>query len=147
MDDKNLEKDQSLTHSETPNEKKSDELLDEILEILPEEDRGKFFGIVRQSITASVSSYTGPLGASVTPQHITEIIKNADTQDKRDRDERKGERNYNLIILIIALVFVGFLVVFLKDQKDVLITIITAILAFAGGFGVGITRKRVKSDE
>jgi len=147
MDDKDLEKDENLPLSEVSNQEENDELIEGILEAFPEEDRGKFFGIIKRSMTASISSHTGPLGSSVTSKHITEIIKNADIQDKRDRDERKGERNYNLVILLIALVFIGFLVVFLKDEKEMLITIIASILAFAGGFGVGVARKRDKSGE
>ncbi|MBX2930617.1 MAG: hypothetical protein KF781_01580 [Chitinophagaceae bacterium] len=66
-------------------------------------------------------------------------IEKSDKQDIRDRDERKSQRNHNTLILVIGLAFLGFLIVFLKDDKELLYKIIIAIISFVGGFGIGRT--------
>ncbi|OQP56649.1 hypothetical protein [Niastella populi] len=38
-----------------------------------------------------------------TPDHISTLIKNADDCDKRDREERQNERNYNFKIMATVL--------------------------------------------
>jgi Trk-type K+ transport system membrane component len=90
----------------------------------------------------SVTKNSNPLSEKVTSDHITKIIDNSDVQDKRDRDERKQEKIYNFLILFVALIFVAFLIIYLKDNEKLLTTIITAILSFAGGFGIGVYRTK-----
>lgn len=116
--------------------------INEILQEIPEEDRNKFKSLLLSSSFFSVGPRSHPLAAKITEDHITQIISNADSQDKRDRSERTEQRRVNLLILVVALVFVGFLVIFLKDQKDLLVTVITAILTFAAGFGIGKVYKK-----
>ncbi|MGB0949100.1 MAG: hypothetical protein ACPGU0_03210 [Marinirhabdus sp.] len=115
---------------------------EEILDAIPAEDRGKFVSIMQQSMFASISRRKNPLTEKITTEHITTLISNSDKNDKRDRQERKSERNYNLILILIGLVFIGFLVVFLQTNIDLLITVITAILSFIGGFGFGKSAKK-----
>jgi len=110
---------------------------EELLNAIPEEDRGKIISIMQKTMFSSIVRSSNPLSEKITSDHITSIISNADIQDKRDRDERKGQRNYYLIILIIALVFLGFIIVFLKEEKELLYKIIIAIISFIGGFGIG----------
>lgn len=85
-----------------------------------------------------------PIADKITSDHITDLIKKSDDQDVRDRQERKGERNYNLILIIIGLVFIGFLIVFLQSNEDLLIKIVIGIISFIGGFGFGKTIKASK---
>lgn len=73
-------------------------------------------------------------------------IDNSDAQDIRDREERKSDKNYQLILLIIGLVFLAFLVVFLKDDKELLYKIIIAIISFVGGFGLGKLAKNKREE-
>jgi len=110
---------------------------DEVLDAIPEEDRGKVFSIIKQSMFSEITRRSNPIAEKITPEHITTLISNSDKTDIRDRDERKSEKNYNLILIIIGLVFIGFLIVFLQKNMNLLITIITAILSFIGGFGFG----------
>lgn len=123
------------------NEDELDIIPDEVLEAIPAEDRGKVVSIIKQSMISGVSRRSNPLAEKITSDHITTLITNSDTSDLRDREERKSERNYNLLLIIIGLVFIGFLIVFLQKNLNLLITIITAILSFIGGFGFGKSRK------
>lgn len=136
----------------TDNEERKDKAEDpiipeEILEGLPEEDRGRIQGIIRQTMVSAVMGNKNPIAEKITSEHITKIIENSDNQDKRDRDERRSEKNYEIIFLLIGLVFLGFLIVFLKDDKELLYKIIIAILSFIGGFGIGKTSKRKHMDD
>lgn len=113
---------------------------DEILEAIPEEDRGKVASIIRQTMISGVMKRSNPIAEKITTEHITQLISKSDELDKRDREERKGERNYNLLLIIIGLVFIGFLIVFLQSNEDLLIKIVIGIISFIGGFGFGQTR-------
>ncbi len=118
---------------------------EEILEAIPEEERGKFASIIKQTMVSGVLRRSNPIADKITPEHITQIISKSDDQDKRDRIERKGERNYNLLLIIISLVFIGFLIVFLQSNEDLLVKIVIGIVSFLGGYGFGQSRKKKES--
>lgn len=118
----------------------SNELIpEEILEAIPAEERGKVVSIIKQSIFSGVLRRGNPISEKITEEHITKLIEKSDNQDIRDREERKSQRKYNLILLIISLAFLGFLIVYLRDEKELLYKIIIAIISFVGGFGIGRT--------
>lgn len=142
MTEKKTNKDLEKKSNAESNKSASEDIIpDEILEAIPEEERGKFAGIIRQTMISGVMKRSNPIAEKITSEHITQLITKSDDQDKRDRDERKGERNYNLILIIIALVFVGFLIVFLQKNEDLLVKVIIGIISFIGGFGFGKSKK------
>ena len=114
----------------------------EILEVIPAEERGRFVSIMKETMFASFMSSNNPIAEKITTEHISKVLENADIQDKRDRQERKSEKNYQIIFLSIGLVFIGLLIIFLKEDKDLLYKIIIAIISFIGGFGIGKTRQK-----
>lgn len=121
----------------------NEELIpEEILEAIPAEDRGKVVSIIKQSMFSGVMRRGNPISEKITEEHITKLIEKSDNQDVRDREERKSQRNYNLLLLIIGLVFLGFLIVYLKEDKELLYKIIIAIISFVGGFGIGRTMSK-----
>lgn len=118
-----------------------DIIPDEVLDAIPKEDRGKVASIIKQTMVSGVMRRSNPIADKITSEHISQIISRSDDQDKRDRSEKKGERNYNLILIILGLVFIGFLIVFLQSNEDLLIKIVISIISFIGGFGFGQSRK------
>lgn len=86
---------------------------------------------------ASFTRETNPIYEKVSSKHITSIINNSEEQDKRDRKERGNIRWMNFGMFILLLAFLVFIIIFLIDNENILNLIITAALAFAGGFGVG----------
>lgn len=91
------------------------------------------------SYLLGVFSPQNPLVKKITPDHISTLLQNADACDKRDRDERRNERNYNFKIMVTVL-FTSVLVCGLfiwTAQTDLLKFFIGAIFGFGGGFGVG----------
>ena len=120
--------------AQTPEETRSG---NELLEAVTDKDREKLITIIQETMFSSVTKSPNGLTEKLTPEHITSIISNSDTQDKRDRDERKGQRSHNLIVFVLSLAFLGFIIVFLKDDKELLYKIIIAIISFLGGVGIG----------
>ena len=114
---------------------------EEILEQIPAEHRGRIAAIIKHTMISGVMKSGGPLSDKITSEHISEIIRKSDEQDKRDREERKSERNYNLALVIIALLFIGFLIVYLQNNEQLLVKIVIAIVSFIGGYGFGKTKK------
>ena len=141
---KQVKKKPQETESKRPQEEAINDF--EILKDLPEEKREKVVTMMKESMSfMGVMNQQHPLMEKITSEHITDLIKNSDVEDQRDRQERKTERNFNLAILIIVLVIVIGLIIYLveKQEKSLLDSIIGAILGFGGGFGVGkYTKKR-----
>lgn len=132
----------SKSDESNSDESKSDEISSEaILEAIPEEDRGNVERILRQTMISGVMRRSNPIAEKITSEHITKLIDKSDVEDKRDRDERKSDKNYNLKLLCIGLIFIAFLIWFLRDNEDLLIQIIIGIISFVGGFGFGQSRK------
>ena len=120
-----------------------DNLLgEELFKDLPEEERKKIGAIIRHTIISGRIFGRHPLVDKITSEHITQLIINSDEQDKRDREERKQERYYNLTLVVISLVFIAFLIVYLHTNEDLLIKIIIGIVSFIGGYGLGKSRKK-----
>jgi len=118
----------------------------EILEAVPVEERGRFISIMKESMFASFMSSNDPISEKITTEHISKVLDNVDVQDKRDRQERKSDKNYQIAFLLIGLIFMGFLIVFLKDDKDLLYKIIIAVISFIGGFGIGRTKQKTTNE-
>jgi Trk-type K+ transport system membrane component len=123
--------------SEESKNKIGDLIPEELLEAVPEKDRERFITIFQRTAFSSIEKKNNHLTEKITSDHITSIITNSDTQDKRDRDERKGQRRLNLIIFMLSLAFLTFIIVFLKDDKELLYKIIIAVISFLGGVGIG----------
>lgn len=137
-ENKELEK----TNNEQESQNSEGIIPDEILEAIPEEDRGKVASIIKQTMISGVMKRSNPIADKITTEHITQLITKSDDHDIRDRAERKSERNYNLLLVLIGIVFIGFLIVFLQNNEDLLIKVIIGIISFIGGFGFGQSRKK-----
>ena len=118
---------------------------DDILDGIPIEDRSRIKGKMTQMMFSTEMKRSNPLSEKITSEHISKLIENSNTQDERDRKERKSDKNYQIIFLLIGLIFIGFLIVFLKDDKELLYKVIIAIISFVGGFGIGKTTVKQKN--
>lgn len=130
-------KDNDMEDNLAQKETTPDIIPESVFEAIPEEDRGRMKSIISQTMISGVVKRGNPLSDKITSEHITDLIKNSDAQDKRDRDERKTEKNYQIAFLVIGLLFMVFLIVFLKDSPDLLYKILIALFSFLGGFGMG----------
>lgn len=96
-DDQNKDLEHGSTNSpkeekEAKQEDSNDIIPPEILESIPAEERSKVVGIIKQQMFSSITRRSNPIADKITGEHITQIINKSDEQDKRDRDERKGQR-------------------------------------------------------
>ena len=124
-----------LTHNQKENN--NGIVPKELVEAVPDKDRERLITIIQETMFSSVTNAGNNLTEKLTPEHITSIISNSDTKDKRNREERKGQRTYNLIFFVLSLLFLTFIIVFLKNDKELLYKIVIAIISFLGGVGIG----------
>lgn len=76
MDDNINNTDENLVANSKKMESSSSEEIipEEILEAIPEEDRGKVASIIRQTMISGVMKRSNPLADKMTSEHITQII-------------------------------------------------------------------------
>ena len=113
---------------------------EEVLKKIPEKERKNFISEVT-SFFAGQFRVPNPMMNKVTSQHISDILKYSDEEDKRDREDYKRDRNLKLFIFLGVLLFIVFLVIIFKDNVNTLISILGAMAALAGaafgGWGFG----------
>ena len=114
----------------------------EFLEKAPAEVRKT---IIEMSRTSMGGSLPHPLFDKFTPQHVDKFLDINEEDSKRNFIFASKGRWFQLIYVLAALVFLVFIIVYLMpDHKDLVISIITILMAFAGGFGVGYGYKARK---
>lgn len=112
--------------------------LEGLVESLPPEDKK-----VLTRVIASFTQYAGPamnpLTRKITSEHINKIIDYTEADSERNHDASRSTRRYAYAYFATSLVALGFLVWYLasNDETNLLQNIITGILGFGGGFGVG----------
>lgn len=102
---------------------------------LPQEAKA----IVRMMMSRSVSTKSSSfLEDKINSEHISTILNIAEEDNKREFEDAKLVKLYNLLTLVIILVFLGFLTVFLANKDlSTYQDIIRIIIIFGGGFGAG----------
>lgn len=125
---------------------KDDEILDPILEQIPENERP----VARRMLAASmsISSVVSPqaeLMKKVTPENISELLE---AEKEETRLAYKDSTNTKIVTLIsigIVAIFAIIVIALLKDQpdilKEILIPAVTLIAGAIGGYGYGKTKK------
>lgn len=81
--------------------------------------------------------HQNPILAKVTPEHIARVLDIAATTTANDHEESKSVRRYQFASFLFALGLFVFLVIFLSEKPVILVPMLTALLGFASGFGVG----------
>lgn len=123
----------SLTSVEGEDEESDDaeDVADEMYPDIPPQQRRSLTRMMA-SLTQVSGSVSNPLFDKITPEHLTSIIENVDTSDKR-------KHRYSLSYFFGAIAAILFMVVFLtiQDEGTLLSNIIAGILGFGEGFGVG----------
>lgn len=108
-----------------------------------------------EKITAMMMTgpLSNPIHQKMTEGHINKVLDLAAQHDEREFELAKGKQGivasnrwFRLGIFVMILFFVAILIVAFKEQHDVLIPLVTGLLAFAGGFGSGWGIGRSGSD-
>ena len=123
-----------------------EEVLDDILEDVPEEHRKK----VEKFIVASSVQMRGMISPEasvmnkITEDHITEYLQGARQEMENSFDERKQNRLFTFITLIVAMIFFIIIILLLKDMPDfmekIIYSLVSLIAGAIGGYGYGKTK-------
>jgi hypothetical protein len=116
---------------------------DEVLNQIPPKARGEIKSMLSMISAGYVGPPPNPIAKKLTGDHITKIIDYQEKDDQRGFDYAKDERKMSLIIFFGILIPVTCLIVFfaLIDKVEILIPLISAIVAFGGGYGFGKSKK------
>lgn len=129
--------------SEEEPENKELTIPEEVLEKIPPEARGEIKRMFSMVSAGYVGPAPSPIARKLTGEHITKIIDNVEREDQRHFNNTKDERKMSLIIFFGILIPITGLIVFfaLLEKVEILIPLISAIVAFGGGYGFGKSRK------
>lgn len=85
-----------------------------------------------------------PIQQRVTSEHIGQLIANSERDSERAHTSEASERRYRFLYFVIGLIAaIGLLVFFsVTNDREMLTTVLVALLGFAGGFGLGRTTRR-----
>lgn len=123
----------------TPHELES-VLPDQILDKLDPGDRQ----VIKESFLTMMrvsGPMPHPLLSKFTQEHIDKILDGIDREKQRDHAAADADRKYNFWIYLTALAALVAIIILLKEQKDLLIPLLSLITGFAGGFGFGKWKK------
>lgn len=149
-------KDPDSSQETPPNVSERDTISEsEDVQVVPDSTPEELPGAVRKLMDEkpeSISNFLAmgvgqmgnPLHQKMNEDHISTVLDLAVKHDEREYNLAIGRlgivasnRWFRLAILVIVLVFIAALIIGFKDDKDILIPLVTGILAFAGGFGSG----------
>ena len=104
----------------------------------------------RQQIARFVANVTSvgitgfnPILRTLTSEHLSKILDNRDRSDERAHTSEASERRYRFLYFLIGLIAAIALLVFFSvtNNREMLTNVLIALLGFAGGFGLGRTRR------
>jgi len=145
--DEELNPNEDKSQSEKDHSQSKDKevmIPEEVLENIPAEARGE----IKRTLSTMISAgYMGPpqhpLAKKLTEDHVTKIIDNIEKDDERGFQNSREERRMSLTIFFGVLIPVTGLIVFfaLLNKTEILVPLISAIVAFGGGYGFGKSKK------
>lgn len=116
----------------------------------------------RMNTSETILALAGTMGANplhqkMTPEHITQVLDLSAKHDEREfslaTDQQKmsaaqESRNatHRLVVFGVAVGLLVFVLVWLKDQPELLKVVLTGIGGFLGGFLAGMGYVKVKED-
>jgi hypothetical protein len=104
-------------------------------------------------IALGMGHMTNPLHQKMNAEHISTVLELATKHDEREYNLALGQQRigassrwFQLAVFVVSCFVIVFLIWMFKDKPDVLVPLITAILAFGGGFGSGFGYARKTED-
>ena len=112
-------------------------------ENLRPEARQEFEQFVANVTSVGITGFN-PILRAITPEHISKMLDNRDRSDERAHTSDGSDRRYRFLYFLIGLIAaIGLLVFFsATNDREMLTTVLVALLGFAGGFGLGRTTRR-----
>jgi len=131
---------QSLDKPEEEKDKERDDpkpdspLEPEVLSKLPPD--------VRRAVEFSLQAFSGPvfhpIVKKITEGHIDKVLESAENDSKRDFKDRMAGRWFGLIYAVIGALLFIFLTIYVAGQdKELYRDLLTKVIIFFGGGGLG----------
>ena len=131
----------AVESAETASASEEDEAVDvppDLLKGVPPEEQ-----TILRRVFSSLTHYSGPainpIFRQVKPEHITQILTNAEEDSKRRDNANSSGRRYAFGYFCISVIVILALIVLFAvlEQYEIVVAIISAVAGFSGGFGVG----------
>lgn len=114
---------------------------------------GKKPEAVEQFIAMGMGSLGNPLHHKMNEKHISTVLDLAVKHDEREFQLARGQQQiqasnrwFTMVIFIVIVLTVLVLILSFRDKPDILVPLVTAIVAFGGGFGSGFGYSKWRSD-
>ena len=117
--------------TDSPDESEESVIPPEILNKVPQGLRGQF------SAFFASGQMQHPVLKNMRPQHVSDMISHVREEGKRNFISSILDRVMIIGIVLIAMAFILILLNALSDKPDMFLTILTAMLSFLGGLGIG----------
>lgn len=132
--------------STTPEQENIPPEIAEVLSELPDPQRKEVTRMMMASFSMiSRSSPEGEIAKKITPDHISSMLAAQQKGMDYTYKENQCQKIFFVVILLIVICAVIAIIVLLKDNPEVMMQILTALisaaLGAAGGYGVG-SKKR-----
>jgi hypothetical protein len=116
--------------------------VQELLKQVPPKIRREFTGMIMQTMRGTAPH---PLIDKFTPEHVTKFLELNESDSNRGFLFASRGRWFQLGYALLAFAFLVFVIIYLMPaHKDLVISIITILVVFAGGFGAGYGYKSNK---
>lgn len=97
-------------------------------------------------MTSGTRSAMSMLFEKFTPQHIDKYLDYIQRDDDKENDRKSSDRWFQMAYIIIGVISFFVLVIYLQSRdKDLLLQLLTVLIAFGGGFGFGKLAKDKES--
>lgn len=126
-------------------ESKPSEEMSEEFEHLPPEAKKHISKMFAMSMSSGPAPH--PIFSKMNTEQVGKVIDYVEEDNKRDHNYRVSQRRYDFATIIVILLFVLALAAgcLWKDKLEYIAPIITAIVGFGGGYGLGMSRQRNQS--
>ena len=149
QEDAPIKDDEELDRSSSSDIDKESEALAELIgeegaRLIPPDARG----IIAQRLITKFTSVRvpaiNPVFRRITSEHISTMLANLDKDRERGHTSEASARKYQFLYFIIGIAVAFGLIIFfsLRDEREIMFTLIVALFSFAGGFGLGLHRGR-----
>lgn len=138
-----MEEEKNTKENNMPSSTDEVEILDELLENMPEEHRRsveKFF-ISRSVQMREIASPENTVMNKITAAHVSAFLDASREEMRHTYQEMKHRKIFTFATIVIAMIFFVIIIILLKDNPDVmekvLYTVGGVVLGAFGGYGFG----------
>ena len=105
------------------------------------------FNLIGMRMGVNISDANFALLEKITPEHIEKMI-DASVKDEQGKLKIQSRKQWmNLAYVVLAMAIFVFIIVFLRSDSDLLVTVITIAVSFLGGLGTGFTLSKRKNGD